>query len=100
MKIDRSLICRAENSEREQIVISGLIELCHKLGMLCVAEGIETSSQVELLKKLGCDRLQGYYIGKPMPPEEFFAQFAPEKQETDGSDRTAEKRIGIEEAML
>ena len=100
VKIDRSLICRAENSEREQIVISGLIELCHKLGMLCVAEGIETSSQVELLKKLGCDRLQGYYIGKPMPPEEFFARFAPEKQETDGSDRTAEKRIGIEEAKL
>lgn len=100
VKIDRSLICRAENSEREQIVISGLIELCHKLGMLCVAEGIETSSQVELLKKLGCDRLQGYYIGKPMPPEDFFARFAPEKQETDGSDRTAEKRSGIEEAML
>ena len=45
--------------------------------MLCVAEGIETESQVELLKKLGCDRLQGYYIGKPMPPEEFFARFAP-----------------------
>ena len=100
VKIDRSLICRAENSEREQIVISSLIELCHKLGMLCVAEGIETQSQVELLKKLGCDRLQGYYIGKPMPPEDFFAQFAPEKQETDGSDRTAEKRIGIEEAKL
>jgi len=77
VKIDRSLICRAENSEREQIVISSLIELCHKLGMLCVAEGIETESQVELLKKLGCDRLQGYYIGKPMPPEEFFARFAP-----------------------
>ena len=76
-KIDRSLICKAERSDREQIVISSLIELCHKLGMLCVAEGIETGSQVELLKKLGCDRLQGYYIGKPMPPEEFFARFAP-----------------------
>ena len=76
-KIDRSLICKAERSDREQIVISSLIELCHKLGMLCVAEGIETESQVELLKKLGCDRLQGYYIGKPMPPEEFFARFAP-----------------------
>lgn len=79
VKIDRSLICRAENSEREQIVISGLIELCHKLGMLCVAEGIETSSQVELLKKLGCDRLQGYKIGKPMPPEEFLERFCPSR---------------------
>lgn len=77
VKIDRSLICRAENSEREQTVIRHLVDLCHDLNMTCVAEGIETSSQVELLKKLGCDRLQGYYIGKPMPPEEFFARFAP-----------------------
>lgn len=79
VKIDRSLICRAENSEREQIVISGLIELCHKLGMLCVAEGIETDSQIELLKQLGCDRLQGYKIGKPMPPEEFLERFCPSR---------------------
>lgn len=79
VKIDRSLICRAENSERKQIVISGLIELCHKLGMLCVAEGIETDSQIELLKQLGCDRLQGYKIGKPMPPEEFLERFCPSR---------------------
>lgn len=70
-KLDRSLICKAENSEREQIVISSMVDLCHKLGMICVAEGIETASQMELLKKMGCDRLQGYFIGKPMPPEEF-----------------------------
>ena len=46
--------------------------------MLCVAEGIETDRQIELLKKLGCDRLQGYLIGKPMPAEAFFANFNPE----------------------
>ena len=77
VKIDRSLICRAENSEREQTVIRHLVDLCHDLNMTCVAEGIETDSQIELLKQLGCDRLQGYKIGKPMPPEEFFARFAP-----------------------
>ena len=43
--------------------------------MRCVAEGIETDSQIELLKALGCDRLQGYLIGKPMPAEDFFHQF-------------------------
>ena len=49
--------------------------------MTCVAEGIEQETQMELLKRLHCDRLQGYYIGKPMPPEEFFERFAPvEKQ--------------------
>ena len=81
IKIDRSLISRAEHGERERTVVAGLIELGHRLGMTCVAEGIEQEMQMELLKTLHCDRLQGYYIGKPMPPEEFFERFAPvEKQ--------------------
>lgn len=81
IKIDRSLISHAERGERERTVVAGLIELGHRLNMTCVAEGIETESQLELLKRLHCDRLQGYYIGKPMPPEEFFEKFAPvEKQ--------------------
>ena len=79
VKIDRSLICRAENSEREQTVIRHLVDLCHDLNMTCVAEGIETDSQIELLKQLGCDRLQGYKIGKPMPPEEFLERFCPSR---------------------
>lgn len=74
-KIDRSLICKAEHSPREQTVIRYLIDLCHELGMRCVAEGIETDSEIELLKQLGCDRLQGFKIGKPMPAEVFFHQF-------------------------
>ena len=74
-KIDRSLICKAEHSPREQTVIRHLIDLCQDLGMRCVAEGIETDSQIELLKQLGCDRLQGYKIGKPMPAADFFHQF-------------------------
>lgn len=81
IKIDRSLISRAEHGERERTVVAGLIELGHRLGMTCVAEGIEQETQMELLKTLRCDRLQGYYIGKPMPPEEFSKRFAPvEKQ--------------------
>ena len=77
-KIDKSLIDKAEHSDREQLVIRHLIDLCHDLNMHCVAEGIETKNQIELLKKLGCDRLQGYLIGKPMPAEAFFANFNPE----------------------
>ena len=79
IKIDRSLISRAEHGERERTVVAGLIELGHRLNMTCVAEGIEQETQMELLKRLHCDRLQGYYIGKPMPPEEFFERFAPRK---------------------
>ena len=74
-KIDKGLIDKAEHIDREQIVIRHLVDLCHDLNMRCVAEGIETDSQIELLKKLGCDKLQGYKIGKPMLPEDFLRQF-------------------------
>ena len=74
-KIDKGLIDKAEHIDREQLVIRHLIDLCHDLNMRCVAEGIETDSQIELLKKLGCDKLQGYKIGKPMLPEDFLRQF-------------------------
>lgn len=74
-KIDKSLIDKAEHIDREQLVIRHLVDLCHDLNMRCVAEGIETDSQIELLKKLGCDKLQGYKIGKPMLPEDFLRQF-------------------------
>lgn len=74
-KIDKSLIDKAEHIDREQLVIRHLIDLCHDLNMRCVAEGIETDSQIELLKKLGCDKLQGYKIGKPMLSEDFLRQF-------------------------
>ena len=74
-KIDKSLIDKAEHIDREQLVIRHLIDLCHDLNMRCVAEGIETDSQIELLKKLGCDKLQGYKIGKPMLPEDSLRQF-------------------------
>ena len=80
-KIDKSLIDKAEHSDREQLVIRHLVDLCHDLHMTCVAEGIESDSQIELLKQLGCDRLQGYKIGKPMPADAFFAEFNPQTQE-------------------
>lgn len=86
IKIDRSLISRAEHGERERTVVAGLIELGHRLGMNCVAEGIEQETQMELLKRLHCDRLQGYYIGKPMPPEEYFKRFAPVERLTGTND--------------
>lgn len=74
-KIDKGWIDKAEHIDREQLVIKHLVDLCHDLNMRCVAEGIETDSQIELLKKLGCDKLQGYKIGKPMLPEDFLRRF-------------------------
>ena len=70
-KIDRSMIMRISNGERSKTIISQVINLCHKLGIDCVAEGVETNEQMEILKNIGCDKIQGYFIGKPMPIDEF-----------------------------
>ncbi len=86
VKIDRSLISKSENGQREQAVIAGLIDICHRLNISCVAEGIETQSQLELLSRLNCDRIQGYYIGKPMQSGEFFEKFAPVENLAMGMD--------------
>lgn len=74
-KIDKGLIDKAEHIDREQLVIKHVVDLCHDLNMRCVAEGIETDSQIELLKNSDVDKLQGYKIGKPMLPEDFLRQF-------------------------
>ncbi|HLE62938.1 MAG TPA: EAL domain-containing protein, partial [Pyrinomonadaceae bacterium] len=66
LKIDRSFITRmVENSENAEIVrtISGLAQ---NLGMDVVAEGVETSEQLEILKGLGCQYGQGYFFSKPL----------------------------------
>ena len=48
-----------------------MIQMCHRLGIKTVAEGVEVKEQVNFLKRIGCDLLQGYYYSKPIPMEEF-----------------------------
>ena len=47
--------------------------MSNKLGLELLAEGVETKEQVDLLRSIGCDQVQGYYYAKPMPAEEVFA---------------------------
>jgi len=46
--------------------------MADKLGLGLLAEGVETEEQVEVLRSIGCDTVQGYYYAKPMPAEEFY----------------------------
>lgn len=48
-----------------------VIILAHGLGMKVVAEGVETADQVELLKEMECDNIQGFYYSRPLPKAEF-----------------------------
>ncbi len=70
VKIDRSFIMRLCESDKDEAVVRLVIELSHTLGMKVVAEGVETLAQYEKLTVLGCDVLQGFFFGKPLPPGE------------------------------
>ena len=70
IKLDRQMFSEDEK-ERGRIVTSGIIRIAKALGIHVVAEGIEKREDVDFLKKEGCDQIQGYYFGKPMPAEEF-----------------------------
>jgi diguanylate cyclase (GGDEF)-like protein/PAS domain S-box-containing protein len=66
LKIDRSFVIGMGNGGEHSKIVSTVISLAHNLGLDVVAEGVETASQYDQLAKLGCDYVQGYYIGKPM----------------------------------
>jgi diguanylate cyclase (GGDEF)-like protein len=73
LKLDRTFIGSLSTGGREQDIklVRATIELGHALGLLVVAEGIETLATLELLALLGCDRAQGYFTGRPVTAQEF-----------------------------
>lgn len=74
IKMDQGFFNSHLKRQQNYIVVEATINLIKKLGMGVVAEGIETEAEVEMLRTLGCDIIQGYYFGKPMPVEEFEQQ--------------------------
>ena len=67
LKIDISFIKNIEQNKKDLAITDAIINFSKKLGIKTIAEGIETQKQAEILQKLGCDYLQGYYFYKPMP---------------------------------
>lgn len=71
LKIDRAFFVDTMNSDRAKIVISNIIDMAKELQVMVVAEGIETSEQVSMLKELKCDMIQGFYYFKPISVDAF-----------------------------
>jgi EAL domain-containing protein (putative c-di-GMP-specific phosphodiesterase class I) len=71
LKIDKSFVMGMEGSEDDTQIVRSTVELAHNLGLTVVAEGVETARVWELLREMRCDHAQGYYMGKPMPADEF-----------------------------
>ena len=71
VKIDRSLIFDMSYNNDHKIAVQAIINLLHSFGYIVVAEGVETSKEVKILKELGCDQAQGYLFAKPLSVEDF-----------------------------
>ncbi|PWB33933.1 histidine kinase [Pseudomonas sp. SDI] len=79
LKIDRGFVRDLEQDSDDAAIVSAIVALGQALGLRIVAEGVETDRQQDFLTRLGCDSLQGYLLGQPMPAERFIAALAQEK---------------------
>lgn len=75
LKIDQTFVRHMVDDADDAMIVSTIINMARNLGLKHIAEGVETKEQVELLSLYGCDEMQGYYFGKPMPADEFAEYF-------------------------
>jgi diguanylate cyclase (GGDEF)-like protein/PAS domain S-box-containing protein len=69
LKIDRSFIDGLGREHEDTSIVEAIVTLAHALGLTAVAEGLETNTQLEALRVIGCDFAQGYLLGHPLPAE-------------------------------
>lgn len=70
LKIDRSFISSLRNDGNDLLIVRTIVAMAHALNLQVVAEGVENETQLRVLQELRCDRLQGYYLGRPVPLEQ------------------------------
>jgi len=73
IKIDRSFVTDMAANDSDMMIVKTMITLAHGLGKRILAEGVETEAQLQLLKTLSCDAIQGYLLAKPLPEAEALA---------------------------
>lgn len=71
LKIDRAFVSALDSGDTTARIAEMIVPLGHRLGMQVLAEGVETPAQAQALRQLGCDEVQGYLYGKPMPLDGF-----------------------------
>lgn len=70
LKIDKSLVMEITESRDSRVMIRSIIDLAHNLGLSICAEGVETPQVLEFLRDAGCEKAQGYHLGKPVDAQE------------------------------
>lgn len=79
LKIDRSFVEDMHTNSDDAAITQAIIDMAHSLKMKVVAEGVEEEAQLGLLRRMGCDAIQGYYISRPIPDIDFYKLFKTRK---------------------
>lgn len=80
IKIDKSILWTAVDHELGRILLENTVRMIKQMGRKVLVEGVETKAQLDLLRDVGVDYLQGFYFSRPLPREEFLTLVANEKQ--------------------
>ncbi|MBR4965580.1 MAG: EAL domain-containing protein, partial [Lachnospiraceae bacterium] len=75
LKIDREFFSETNTSLTSVLILEKIIEMAKAMGISVVCEGVETAEQVDILRDIGCDLVQGYFYGRPMPIEDFYERY-------------------------
>lgn len=75
LKLDRRIINDVYHDMKARIIVENVLDICKKFNITSVAEGVETKEHLEVLKDMSCDVIQGYYLNKPLPKEEFYRYY-------------------------
>lgn len=82
LKIDRTFVRDLDQNDDDAAITRAIIDMAHSLKMTVVAEGVETMAHLEILREMGCDIIQGFYISRPVPEEQLLELL---KQQSDGA---------------
>ncbi len=75
VKIDRAFIKDTPGNSDDVAIARTIVAMAKALGLSTVAEGVETGEQLDMLKNMGCDQIQGYLFGRPLAPDDFLAYY-------------------------
>lgn len=89
LKIDRGFVRDLEHDSEDAAIVSAIVALGQALGLRIVAEGVETDTQQSFLTTLGCDSLQGFLLGQPLPAEQFMVDIHRAEQPVAGNPASA-----------
>jgi diguanylate cyclase (GGDEF)-like protein/PAS domain S-box-containing protein len=90
LKIDKSFVSGLLTNDRDHLIVKSTIDLAHALKLEVIAEGIETTQQAAILRRLGCDYAQGYLFSRPLTAD-LVAGWFRERAEFDGRERVANR---------